>query len=202
MLLWRQGWYSIGSNPHPRRLRPAAVSYQVGDPQVFQIDGVVGSHQRERGLVVKVAPLPPDFLMLSGYETRRHLPAFAPFLPTREPLLRFGELLRGLAGVARILDHRALRRDEKHLQPHINTRLSACARQGQNGHPGAGEADIRTVCLAAEGDGLRGVSKRVRPAHRDVVDFGEHQDAVVQAGAIANLLVGERVVAIRPWKRG
>src|SRR5215475_14073336 len=35
----------------------APVPYQVGDPQVFEIEGVVGLDQRQGRLVVKVSPL-------------------------------------------------------------------------------------------------------------------------------------------------
>ena len=61
------------------KLRPARIADafgevrildQVGHPQVFQIDGVVGSHQGERRLVVKVPPLPLDLLVLLGEPSR------------------------------------------------------------------------------------------------------------------------------------
>ncbi len=54
--------FEDGTELRPARIADAlgevAVPYQVGDPQVFQIDGVVVPQQRQRGLVVEVGALP------------------------------------------------------------------------------------------------------------------------------------------------
>src|SRR5258707_15624339 len=62
-------------------LAERAVPYQVGDPQVFEVERVVRAHEGERHLVVEVAPLPPDVLMGFGEQHHGLLPTVAALLP-------------------------------------------------------------------------------------------------------------------------
>jgi hypothetical protein len=147
------------------KLRPAGirdalgevgVADQVGHRQIFQIDGILGSYQPERRLVVKVPPLPLHGLVLLSQQLHRFLVPLAAFLPPRHPPLGFGQRLLGLAVMAGTLDHLTFRSDQKDLQPHINAHLLPSGRQRLDGHRLTGEADIPAVRFVGDGHGLDG----------------------------------------------
>jgi putative transposase len=76
----------------------------VGDPQVFEVDGVVGAQEIQRGLVLEVAALPLHLLVFALQEGDGLRVPFAALLAAGDAARRFGELLLRLAVVPRVLD--------------------------------------------------------------------------------------------------
>ena len=136
----------------------AVVPYQVGDLQIFTIDRVIGPDERQRRLVVIIAPVPLHVLMVIGQEFPGLLAALAPLLAVGEPFLRFSQPLLCAAIVARVLDGLPCCRDEKHLEAHINSRLFSRGWHGLGrwGHQGTRDADIPPVRLAGDSNRLDG----------------------------------------------
>ena len=110
--------------------------------QVFQIDGVVLSHQVERHLVVEVGALSSDLLVLlepasappyggacsPSCDGRRDAePSSAPVLPCDS---------------GADSGHLALGGNQKHLEPNIDTSLLTAERQGLYRHVDAGETHV------------------------------------------------------------
>src|SRR5215469_16050256 len=75
-------------------------------------------------------------------------------------------------------------------------RLSVCGWEGLQRHPGAGEAAVPAISFLRDGDRLDGAEQGTTPADGDPSDFGENQAAVIKRGSIAELFVGEAVVAV------
>src|SRR5262249_21233031 len=122
-----------------------AVAYHVGDPQIFQINRVVGTEKYQCGLVVKVGALPADVLMLRGQQLAGLLAALAALLALGDALLSLGKLLFRLPIVAWARYQVSLRCDEEHLQPHVYARLTSRVGQRLSRHLGTREADIPAV---------------------------------------------------------
>jgi hypothetical protein len=68
------------------------VPDQIADLQLFQIDGVVAAQQRERALMVKVAPLPLHLLVLALQEANRLAAPVAAVRAPRQAALGLGKL--------------------------------------------------------------------------------------------------------------
>src|SRR5262245_47283240 len=100
------------------------VSHHVGDPLVFEIDGVVVTHEVKRHLRLEILSLATDLLVLLGEQSPYFVAALAALLLTRKSLLSFLELLLGSARVARILSTLPIGCKEKTFQPHINACLT------------------------------------------------------------------------------
>ncbi len=194
--------FEDGPEPRPAgiadALGEAAVPQQVGDLQVFQIDRVVGAQQRQRRLVVEVGPLSPDRLVRASEARDGLAPSVAAPLAARDAALRLCQLLLPPPVVAGILDDPGVRRDEEDLQPHVDARLLAGRWQRPCGHLGTGKRDIPAIRLFAERDRLGRALQGAGPAHRDASELGEDEEPVIEAGTVAILLVGERVVAAAP----
>jgi hypothetical protein len=69
------------------------VSYHVGDLQVFEVNGVVGSEQMQRGLMMEVGALALHRLMRPLKQSDRLAPTVAALLATAHDALRLGDLL-------------------------------------------------------------------------------------------------------------
>ena len=91
----------------------------------LHVDRVVPAHEGERRLVVEVAALPADVLVPLGALLGGFLPASAPLRAAGHPPLRLLQRALGLAIVARVRDGVAVRRDEEHLQAHVDAGLVA-----------------------------------------------------------------------------
>src|SRR5262245_57047618 len=123
--------------------------------------------------MMEVPPLSPHLLVLAAEQSCGFVPPLTALLPAREPFLSFGKLLLAFAIVPRIRDGRALSRDAKHLQAHVDARLAPCGRHRLSGHPGTGEGDIPAVRLPTERDYLGGARRRAAPAYRQPANLGE-----------------------------
>src|SRR5262249_44142478 len=139
----------------------------------LDVDRVVCAHQRERGLVVKVATLPTHVLMLLGALPDGLCTALAALFATRDALLRFLELTLSRAVGAGFLPRLPVRRDEKHLQAHINARLVSGERQWLDWHLGTRATHIPAIRLPRDGDGLDAALDRPGPAHGDTANLAE-----------------------------
>jgi hypothetical protein len=95
-----------------------------------------------------------------------------------------------------MVHHLPVRRHQEARQPDVDACFPAGRRQRLYRHLGAGEAGVPAIRLAADRDGLGRPLQGAGPAHTDTPDLGEDQDAVLQLCAIAELLVGEAVVAV------
>src|SRR5262249_9502057 len=142
---------------------------------IFYIEHVVLAYQRQGGLVVEGAPLASYLLVLLGDQPARLLTPVAPLLAAREPLLRLGELLQGVAVVARVLHRLARCREEEDLQPHITAHLTARGRHGLEGDVGTGQGDVPAIRVARDRHCLAGAHDWAAPAHRTAAKLGEHQ---------------------------
>src|SRR5262249_52242856 len=78
------------------------------------------------------------------------------------------------------------------------------ARGGQrpNRHTRTGEAGVPAVRLTADRHRLGCALQRTRPADGDPADLGQDQEAIVERGTVAELLVGETGVAMHTLKAG
>src|SRR5262245_4455438 len=179
------------------RLRRGTAA-QVGRLDRLDVDRVVGAHQRKRGLVVEVGSLSAYVLVRARQHPHRLATAVTPLLAARDALLGLLERAFRSAVVAGIRDRLAIRRDEKYLQSHVDAGLASGEWQGLGGDLGTGAADVPAIRLARDGDRLDGALHRATPPHGDASDLRQHQTAVIQPGAVAVLLVGERVVALAP----
>src|SRR5262249_36561909 len=172
------------------------VPYQIGDPQDFARDDIILAHQRKRRLVVEVAPRSAHLVMVFGDQHARLLATPTALLAARQTLLGFGEAFRSSSVVTRVLHDLAVGGDEKDLQPDINARLSSGGWQGLGRYLRTGAADVPAVGLTREGDGLGRAPKGTGPAHHNAANLGQDQVPLLQLGAVAVLLIGERVVAM------
>src|SRR5262249_45494453 len=123
MLLCRQGRCATAPAGITDALSQVAAAYQVGDPQVLQIEPIVLAHERRGWLVVGVASLRMHLLVSLGNLPPRLLAPFPPLLPAGKALLRLREPFLSSAVVVGMLDCHAVCGDEKHLQPHVDPRL-------------------------------------------------------------------------------
>ena len=149
--------------------------------QVFVIDRVVGAHQRERRLVVKVLPLALHLLMRLGEQCHRlACGGCSPSCGERHGAARS-------SARARLCD---TSRDEKMRVPSESVANDSkprsmpvsCPVGGKRlyRHIGAREADIPAVRFPADRDGLGRALQRAGPAHGNAPDLGEDQEAIVQ----------------------
>ncbi len=146
--------------------------------------------------MLEVGSLPAHRLVVAGEKARRLLAPFAALLPATYRAVRLLQLALRLAVVAWVLDDLPVRRDEEHVQPHLNAGLASGERQRLGGHVGTREADVPPSRLFGERDGLDAALNRAGPAHRDPSNLGEDEGAVIQPGAVAIFLVGEGVVTV------
>src|SRR5258708_5446853 len=108
------------------------------------------------------------------------------------------QFLLAPAVVAWILDRVALGGDEEHREAHVDARLTPSGQQGLGRHIGAGDHDVPAVGFLAHRDRLDAALHWPGPAHGEAPDLAQDERAVLQPGAVARLLVGEGVVAVRP----
>ena len=88
--------------------------------QVFVIHQIVGTHEFERGLVVKVLPLALNFLMRLGEQGDRLAPPLAAFLASGYPALRGFQRALGFAIPAGGEDACPIRKSRKGLNAQID----------------------------------------------------------------------------------
>ncbi len=192
-------------------LGEAAIPPPIGDPQIFEGDGVVGAQQGQRGLVVEVAPLPREVLVRLGEQRDRLLAACAALLAACAALLaaahaplRLRQFLLAPAVVARMLDRITLGGDEEHLQAHVDARLAPGGCEGLNRYVRAGYAGVPAVRLLGDRHRLGRAIEGARPTHGHAPDLRQDQAAIVETGAamLADLRIGEAVVAAPPSEAG
>ena len=172
----------------------------IADPQFFQIDDIVLTQQQERRLMMEVVPLTPDFLVLLGEEQHRFPAPLAALLPPRDPPLGFLQCALGFPIVPRILHDFAFGGDEKHLQADVDARLLTGGREGLHGHICAGEAAVPAVRFMGDGDRFDRTLQRTTPLDSDPADLDEDQKPILERGPVAELLVGETIVAVGSLK--
>ncbi len=123
-------------------LGEVVVLHHVGRLQVFVIDRVVLTHQRQRRLVVEVGSCPPYPLMRLGEQLDRLSPAVAALLPPRHPPLGTLEVQFSHAEDARVGDLATVGQRSERLQPEVDTRFLPGKRNGLAGHLGTGERHV------------------------------------------------------------
>jgi hypothetical protein len=155
------------------------VANHVGHAQIFEIDGVVGSEQGERRLLVKVSALPSNLLMLPLEQCHGLLPALAPLLPTCDPSLRLLERLFSLQEETWVLHLLPIRRDEELLQADVDARLLAGRWQRFYRHLGTGETGIPAVSFPRDDDCLGCAFKRTMHPEGDAANLGETEHPTV-----------------------
>ena len=130
------------------------VPDHVGRLQVFVIDRVVLSNERQRRFVVKILSLATYLLMRLGQQHHRHATASAAFLATSYTPLRGFQRPFCLPVPSGGEDARALGEGSKRLNAKVNTGLLSSGGKWMYWHIGAGEADIPPIRFSAERDGL------------------------------------------------
>src|SRR5579883_1996501 len=148
--------------------------------------------------MVKVGALAFDMLVGFSATGNGFPPARATFLASGNGFISFGDAPFAFPEVTRVLDDESMRRDQKHLQSHVYTRLTARHWQGLRWHGFTRNTDIPPVSLTANRDRLGRPLDGTRPSDRNAPDLAEDEESVIQACAIAELLVGERMVADSP----
>jgi len=99
-------------------------------------------------------------------------------------------------------DARAIGQGSERLDPLVYAGLLSRRGERQHRHVGTGDADVPSVGLFADRDGFGRALKRARPAHSDAPNLGQDQEPVIQCRSVAELLIGETVVAICPLEAG
>lgn len=168
----------------------------------FKIDRIVLTDQRQRGLVMIVQALPPDFLMGTLQKPNSLAAALTSLLAARHSPLGTFQCLLCPAVVTRVLNRRTLCCHEKDFQAHVYACLLSSERQRLAGHICTGERGIPPISLLGNRNGLRRPFQGAGPAHRDMPNFGEQQDIANQTCSIAPLGVRKRVVAIMAFEAG
>src|SRR5262245_15454029 len=123
--------------------------YQSGDPQVFERDQVVVTHEVECYRMMEILALTTHFLVLPGEQLTRLSAAFTTLLLAREPTLRLLEWCLCLAVVTRILNTLSIRSDKEHLQADINAGLATSQWEWLHGHFSAGETGVSPISFTA-----------------------------------------------------
>ena len=141
-------------------------------------------------------------LMLLGEHLHGLAAAGAPLLPAGDALLGLLPRAFRCALVAGILNRLPVRRDEQHLQAHINARLPSGEGQWLERSCGARERNIPAIRFFGEGDRLAGAGNRATPPHGNTPHLGQHQRPLLEAGAGALFLVREGVLAVRAVEAG
>ena len=145
--------------------------------------------------MVKIRSLAAHFLMRLGQQRHCLAPAVAALLAARDTPLRCFQRPFGFAIPTGREDARAIGEGGEGL----NAKVDACLLSGGGkaciGHVGAGEADIPAVRFPADRDRLGRAFQGAAPAHGDAPNLGEDQKAVVQGRPVAELLIGEGVLA-------
>jgi hypothetical protein len=108
--------------------------HQMGDRHLLVIDHVVLLDQRQRGLVVEVAPLPLDLLVRTGEHLHRLAPAVAPTRSLGHTLLARGPIPLRTAILVGMVEHRAIGQRGKGLQTEIDPGLLSGGRQRVHRH--------------------------------------------------------------------
>src|SRR5262245_13801850 len=90
----------------------------------------------------------------SSQQRHRLLATLTALLPARDAPLGFGKLRFRRAILPGVLHTRTRRRDEEHLQPHVDARLLAGHGQRFGGHLGPRATDLPPLGLAGDGDRL------------------------------------------------
>ena len=127
----------------------------------------------------------------------RLAPTVAALLSSGYPALRRFECAFGLTIPARMKDARPVGEGGERFNPQVDAGLLSSWRQGSYWHINTGEADIPAIGFPAERDSLGRALQGARPAHGDAPNLGQDQEAIVERRAIAELLVGEGVIASR-----
>ena len=175
-------------------LGEARILDQIGHLQIFQIDHIIGLHQPECRLMMKVPPLSLHLLVLLGQQLQRLLAPRVAWLPARHSPLRFLQrLLRSAVGV-RIGHRLSACCHQKHGETQIDTGLLSGGRQGTDWNTFTGKTDIPAVRFMGNGHRFDGALEGTAPAHRDPADLREHQIAMVHGHSIAKLLIREGVI--------
>ncbi|HUY76143.1 MAG TPA: hypothetical protein VMV29_05200 [Ktedonobacterales bacterium] len=121
------------------------TAYQVGDLQLFEVDYIVLTYQRQCRLVMKVGALPLDVLIRFGSLGDRFLPAIAALLAARDCLIDLGDEPLTFPEVARVVYHSPMRCDQEHFQANIYARLTTSRRQRLHRDIGTGEDDVPPI---------------------------------------------------------
>src|SRR5262249_44570859 len=135
-------------------LAELSIPYHVGDPQIFEVDRVEVAYEGVGGLVMEVGALALHLLLLARPQLDRLLAALAALLAPGDAALGFLEPFLRFAVMARVVDRVTLSGDDKHLQPHVNARLTTSRWQRLCRHLSTGEAHLPPVRLTRERDGL------------------------------------------------
>src|SRR5579885_2044301 len=151
--------------------------------------------------MMEVPPLALDLQVRFGEELDRLPAPIAPFLPTGDPPRTPPQIRLRLAIATRVVNHRALRERGEGLQPQVYADFLAGWVERARRHLGTGKTGIPAICFSGDrhrlGRALPGAT-RTAPAHSNVAQFREDQGAVIQGSTVAELLIGERMVAALP----
>jgi hypothetical protein len=178
------------------------VLEQVGRLQGFVRERVVPSHERHCCRVMEVRSRPPHLLVRFGQQLHCLAAPMTALLATRDAPLRSLEVPFRDAEDARIGDLAAIGQGGKRVQAQVDAGLLARARQGMTRHVGARARDIPPVCFPTQCDRLGGALQGAGPAHHHPPDLRKDEGAVLQAGAVAELLAGAAVEAITALEAG
>ena len=132
--------FADGPKACPPRVRYAfgerAVAEHLGDPQVFEREGVVLVEHRPCRLVLKVSARALHLLLRPGEQFDGLLAPVAPLLAPGDAPLGFGKPLLGAAVGARMGQQLAVRRDAEHRATSVYPALPAARRQRFSRHLG------------------------------------------------------------------
>src|SRR6185437_14561215 len=102
--------------------------------------------------MVKVAPLPLNFLMGLGKELDGLLAALAPLLAASDTPLGLPQRLLRFPIVAWVLHDCPIGSDEEHAQANVNARIAARLREGGRGYLGTRDACVPAIHFPRDGD--------------------------------------------------
>ncbi len=144
----------VGEDAQERRppsildtLGEMVIPEHVGRLQVLVINHIIGTHQGERRLMMKVLPLAAHRLMRLGEQDNRFPATMAPYLAPRDPALRGLQCPLGFAIPTGRKDACAIREGTERFYPKVNAGLLSSWRQRLYWHIGAREADVPAIRL-------------------------------------------------------
>src|SRR5262249_20595829 len=128
--------------------------------------------------------------------------SLTPFLATGDTPLCLLQCLLGCAKVPRVGDGVPVRREKKDREAHVDAVSRPLSGRGAVGTRHTRERDRAPIRCFAERDGLAGALEGPTPPHGNAPDLAQDEGAVVETGAVALRLVGERVGAVLAVEAG
>ena len=140
---------------------------------------VVGAHERQCRLVVKVRPLAAHRLLRLRQQRHRFPPTVAALFAARDPPLCGFQRALGCAIPTWVEDARPIGEGRKGLNPQVDPGFLSRSGKRLYGNIGARNGDVPPIRFFGDGDDLGCPLKRATPMHAETPDLGQDKKAVL-----------------------